>query len=366
MPLFEPTGVIGSGKYGNKGMFTTDSFKNINIPTADKKLLEHAVNHSLSSRTWSSYRTVGNLLELCQTETRKILSLPLDEDKTLIFIAWLIKRGLKARSINSYLSGLRMLHLSKGETPPILRSDLVKQVIEGRVHIDFINDRILGKPKRLPVTPTILKLIKLELKDSNLSKETKRLLWVVSTLAFAGGFRVGELLARVESTFDPLYTLLGQDIKIISLKLGTEQVETLQVKIKSQKTDRIGVECLVDVYESKGPLCPVQAFKKWRKSSSSYSPNKPAFRDDSGRPLTSKKFNKHLKSLLEGHIDYNVGKISSHSFRAGIATLLGQLGFSDEQIKAHGRWSSKAFESYLKLPRTKRVDMARRIGDLNL
>ena len=51
-------------------------------------------------------------------------------------------------------------------------------------------------------------------------------------------------------------------------------------------------------------------------------------------------FNKDLKKLLESVIDYrSMGKISSHSFRIGITTMLGKLGFSDNDIMAIGRWS---------------------------
>ena len=56
--------------------------------------------------------------------------------------------------------------------------------------------------------------------------------------------------------------------------------------------------------------------------------------------------------------------MTSHSFRAGIASLMGVLGYSDDQIMAIGRWSSSAFERYLKLPRTKRAQMAKELGKL--
>jgi hypothetical protein len=39
--------------------------------------------------------------------------------------------------------------------------------------------------------------------------------------------------------------------------------------------------------------------------------------------------------------------------------MMAVMGYSDTDIKAMGRWSSKAFEAYIKLPRTKRMDMAR-------
>ena len=115
-----------------------------------------------------------------------------------------------------------------------------------------------------------------------------------------------------------------------------------------------------------GQICPVKAYKNWKKTTTLESDCKPAFRLETGKPLTSTKFNKYLKMLLNDHIDYQRGKITSHSFRAGIATLLGTLGYTDEEIKAVGRWSSRAFEDYLKLPRTKRLAMAKNIGNLGL
>ena len=363
---FEPIAKIGSEKYGKNGLFSSSSFKGTVFSASDKKLLKLAANHSLSSKTWSAYRTVENMLELCGSQTNVNLTLPMTENKTLVFVAWLMKRGLKSRSINSYLSGLRMLHLTKGVKQGAVRSDLIKQVLEGRLHIDSMNSRLHETPRRMPVTPTLLKLLKLELKESDLTRETKRLLWAVSTLAFSGGFRVGELLARVESTYDPLYTLLGQDIKVITLKIGQANVETIQVNIKSQKTDRVGVNCLIDVYESGGIICPVKAYNKWKDTATTRDSRKPAFRLDNGKPLTTSKFNKYLKSLLGGHIDYNKSKITGHSFRAGIASLLGNLGYSDSDIQAVGRWSSQAFQAYLKLPRTRRIEMAEKIGKLNI
>ena len=366
MSSFKPRAVQGVTKYGPKGLFSATSFNNFNFDSEYKEFLQNAANHSLSQKSWSAYKTAEKMLQRCREDTGTVMHLPLTEKDVLLFVAWLIKRDLQAKTISSYLSGIRMLHLRKGLYIPALRSDLVKQVIEGRVHLDAIKRRTEDKPMRIPVTPTLLKIMKLELKSSNLSKADKRLVWAISCLGFAGGFRVHELLARQETRFDPLFTLLNKDVSVKQIKLTGEKIETLQIKLKSQKTDRIGVDTIVDVYESGGNLCPVRAYKQWKKTSNQDDGSLPAFRLESGKPLTGKKFNFHLKKLLERHLDYNTERVTSHSFRAGIATLMGQLGYTDDDIKALGRWSSKAFEVYLKLPRTRRLEMAREIGRLNL
>ena len=42
--------------------------------------------------------------------------------------------------------------------------------------------------------------------------------------------------------------------------------------------------------------------------------------------------------------------------------MMAAIGYSDEEIKAVGRWSSRAFMEYIKLPRTQRAEIARRLG----
>ena len=58
------------------------------------------------------------------------------------------------------------------------------------------------------------------------------------------------------------------------------------------------------------------------------------------------------------------GSLTSHSFRTGLASMMGNLGFGDQDIQAMGRWSSSAFETYLRLPRTRRAEMARRMAGM--
>ena len=207
------------------------------------------------------------------------------------------------------------------------------------------------KPVRLPVTPTSMKLFKLDLKESSLSREMKHLVWSVAALAFNGAFRIHELLSWTSSQFDPNFTLLGRDVNLKTIKVAGKKVSILQVKIKSPKTDRVGADTIVDVYESGGPLCPLRAFSNWRAVAAHTIKSYLLFIDDQGLPLTGKRFNTILKDSWGKYLDYRVGKITSHSFRAGIASLPGVIGFSEGEIKAVGRWSSRAYLDYLKLPR---------------
>ncbi|VDI72855.1 Hypothetical predicted protein [Mytilus galloprovincialis] len=68
-----------------------------------------------------------------------------------------------------------------------------------------------------------------------------------------------------------------------------------------------------------------------------------------GSPMTRYQFSGILKQAL-GYIGFDQSKYGTHSFRIGSATSATMLGFSDEQIKVMGRWSSDTFKSYIRIP----------------
>ena len=87
-------------------------------------------------------------------------------------------------------------------------------------------------------------------------------------------------------------------------------------------------------------------------------PNRPLITREDGRNYTGTEFNRDLKAILEGEIDYKEGKITSHSFRSGLASWMAKCGYSDEQIQLTGRWKSSAFLKYIKRSRAIRSKQA--------
>lgn len=347
-------------------MYTENSFASLHIDRKWRKLLAEAANHGLSQGTWSSYKSALKALKACETETGKCMNFPLSGQEVLTFVAWLANKGLTQRTISVYLAGIRQCHLVRGVELPILRSPVVNMVLEGKKHADLADKKKYGDDSRLPMTPALMKLLKEEIRNDSIHPQLKLLLWSVSTLAFNGGFRVHELLCRKVNTFDPSVSLLGQDLIKKTCTIKGRRVNTLQILLKSEKQDRIGKSTIVDVYSSGGALCPLKAFEKWKASNPPVNARKPAFRDPDGKPVTGRRFNAYLKKYLAKYTKGSRRKITSHSFRGGLASLMGELGFSDNEIKAVGRWSSRCFEDYLKLPRTRRLEMARKIGNLHL
>lgn len=353
---FSATPRAGVSKYGHQeaGQF---SFQGLNLPENVRHDLEEAASHSLAKGTWSSYKTAERLLAMYCSENKVQFILPVSDSVLLGFIHWLVyKRGVKAGTVSSYLAGIRKLYAMKNIPEPNLRSEQVQMVLKGRQNMESA-DRLRGhKQQRQPVTPDILLLFKNRLihwESNNLDKVT---IWLVATLLFHGAFRGGELLCKTADQFDPAFTLLRKDLVLVK---GQGQC-SVQVRLKAPKEDKDAKANIVDVYQSNTDICPVKAYAKWEKATRMDSPEQPAFRLQSGVPLTPRKFNDILKERLAGYIGDQ--KIQAHSFRSGAASMMGSLGYSDKDVKAVGRWSSRAFEAYIKLPRTKRIAVASKLN----
>jgi hypothetical protein len=359
--MFCPTPVRGNTKYGHNGGCTAELLKDMALPAEIADSVAKLGNLGVSKSTWSTYKSAKTMIAKCQSDTNLDLSLPFDQKKTLVLIDWFVrKRNLRASTVNSYLAGVRQLHIINNIEPPNLRSSLVKLVLKGLANKNGIQKRDSGHTGRLPMTPNMMLVLKELIVNSDKNKEDKRLIWAVSTMAFAGAFRIGELLSKLESTFDPSFTLLTKDV---TWSTNADHISTIHISLKCPKETKSVSPTVVDIYQNGGPLCPVKAFFAWRKIRVRQ-PDMPLFRDSRGTPLTGGKMNTIMRSLLDPYTDRNIGTFGTHSFRIGLASMLGSLGCPDEDIMVSGRWSSRAFELYLKLKRTKRAAMGKKISKL--
>lgn len=329
--------------------------QNQNIPQNVRADLEELGAHSLTDKTWSSYKTAKRMLAMCCKENNIKRELPITESTTLIFIHWLATvRKLKVGTINNYLAGVRQLHLANGMPDPGIRSATVNTIVKGAQNKEA-RDRLASKANvRQPITEEAMAALKRNLRNWNQSSTNQRLIWAVATSLYHGMFRIRELVADKEEEFDPAFTLLTENVCI----LDQGEFGSIQFQLKAPKEDKKCRSKIVDVYGSGEPSCPVQAVSKW-KERVSWPAGQPAFRWDDGRPLTAKKFNSILKEMLQKWVPAGTKPFTSHCFRIGAASRLGNLGYSDEDVKAMGRWSSRAFEEYMLHPRTKRAAIAK-------
>ena len=99
--------------------------------------LAEAVRHSVTKKTWASYRTAERMLAKYLMDNGRKMELPVEEGTLLGFIHWLayVKRN-SAATIKGYLAGIRKLHIIKGIEEPKLRTEMVNMILEGRKHIE--------------------------------------------------------------------------------------------------------------------------------------------------------------------------------------------------------------------------------------
>ena len=87
----------------------------------------------------STYRTVERMLMICLKEEQHRIELHLKEGEQVVFIGWLtVRRELKAKTIDGYLSGLRQLYIEKCMEPLMISTNLIACLLEGQEHMDNI------------------------------------------------------------------------------------------------------------------------------------------------------------------------------------------------------------------------------------
>jgi hypothetical protein len=333
----------------------------MDLPEEVKLSLAELGNFSIAKSTWSTYKSAERLLLTCQRDCNKKFEWPLKTDNVLFFIHWLITvRKVKSGTVNSYLSGIRQLHIQDGMDPPNLRPEIVKLVIKGIEHKDAEKNREGRSDNRIPMTRDLMKILKDRIIAWEQPWNTRLLVWAVCTMAFHGAFRIHELLCKAESFFDPQYTLLTENV---TTSTDTTGKRIIHVKLNCPKEQKNGHAVIVNIFESGDSICPVKAFTRWTDRQRPTA-GLPLFRQTDGTPLTGKKLNTILDLLMKDVAVAKNGKIRTHSFRIGMASELGTEGFEDGEVKAAGRWSSRAFETYIRTPRTKRASIAKKIAEL--
>ena len=251
--------------------------------------------------------------------------------------------------------------------PNCQQAKMVRRALAGRANTQEV------KPTRLAVTPDIMWLIKTNLARATMPLQKKRLMWAVACTLFIGSLRAGEILTSNTSVFVKGATLLNKHVRWETKEVGGKRRNFIKLHLEAPKEDktRRGVE--VELYKLENFFCPVTAMAKWKQGSAlQHQDDLPVFRREDGMGYSASELNHDIKNLLMGEIDYSNGRISSHSFRAGITTTMARLGyskvscekrykyrnktnFSQEMIGLQGRWRSEAYLRYCKLGRANRL-----------
>ena len=317
-------------------------------PSEYHSIIRDAIAASVAANTKSGYKTAVGMLKACQDSLGRNFSLPLSDSDILCFVAFMAKRNVLDTTISSYLSAIRYAMLSIGHQCENLRTPVVAQVLKGIRNLKRDPQAIVMKKTRRAMTIPHLRLLGHALSIGNLSTYTKNLVWAVAMLAFWGSVRIGELLGPLARAFDPKSSFLMSDIAFSE--------EEARLWIRSPKCctptgDIIEVFRVPDT--TLDPLLAIKHYFRLRGKSHGEARDLPFFIEEDGSFFTKQKFNLLLHSLLDPFVKDDRDSLTGHSFRAGLATLMEVAGFSEDEVKAWGRWSSEAFRRYCKEKRSK-------------
>ena len=301
---------------------------------------------SVSSSSQASYTSAYNHLLKAEAKLGRSFSSPPLESEISYFTTYLIEKKISKPSIQSYLSGLRFVVLSRGAQSHTPMPALATQLMSGVANMNKNAMLEALKCRRRPITLNILILLRSSIAaHPSWTPYEKSLRWSTMMLAYWGSFRMGELLSQEKQKFNPSTSLLPSDLQF--------KEDCLAVWIRSPKIWTQGGD-IVEVWrvlenEDMDPVLAVSRFLQFRNETFGDLNDKPVFIHQDGSLYTKSELNKDLKDLLAQFPALSGSgreSWSGHSFRAGLATLLTSLGFSEEQVKKWGRWHSAAYMLY--------------------
>ena len=235
-------------------------------------------------------------------------------------------------SIKVYLSAIRSLHIEEGHPSPLVDCLRLQRVLRGIKRHQGSTRR-----QRQPITIELMHII---FQSLNFSDYNHTMLWAACCLGFFGFLRAGEF--TVNSPFNPDLHLAVSDVQADFLV----NPSSFRIHIKCSKTDPFRQGCHIYIGAGKRDLCPVRALTQYLHVRGS-TPG-PLFLLSDGTPLHRQWLTSNIQSIFSAA--GVPGCYTGHRFRIGAATSAASRGLPDHLIKTLGRWSSDAYQIYIRTP----------------
>lgn len=344
-------------KFTCKNMICSNLY-NVDSLTTD---MDNLILKSKTKHTWEKHSTAWKLYHnFC--EDNRVLAWPATKEIVRAFVAWALSyKRLKTSTVKSYVSSVSVANSLAGYTEaPLLRDDIIKMLIKGGE-----NSSLLGTTHariKLPLDPFTLKLLGHRISSAEWSIFSKQIVWTAFVTCFFSSCRMGELLAEKENSFDPKTTLKWEHVNF-------DFEDGALVFIPYTKTKGVVGEYLDLFSYENSCYCPVTnllRLKNMLEKENALCDSNPVFMFRSGRLLTKNKLNSILEQFLGDLFDEKRFKITCHSLRTAIPTLVDVIENCEKncEIKEWGRWSSDAFRVYTKNVRAKRKLIFEKIADV--
>ena len=234
--------------------------------------------------------------------------------------------------------------MARGVQSPAPQSEFAKCILRGYENLQRDPLRDAAEATHRPVTIPFLRLLGHAANKFWKGHEAEKLcFWTISLAAFWGSLRLGEVLCTKQHSFAPGSALLGTDV--INMSLTSFALWIRDPKVPKKFGDVVEIWGTPQ-FPDLDPFSTFSSYWSWREK---LPLSLPLFLMTDGKNMTHNFFNTALHSLLSHYsleLELSVNRWTGHSFRSGLPTLLQSLGFSEEDIKAWGRWASSVFQLY--------------------
>ena len=289
--------------------------------------------------------TARNYLSVWRKFNRFCISLdvkpPLWEDRTTLFIGFLIKSGMQSSTVKSYVSAIKKTLITDGyawDDSLVLVRSLAKAC-------RIINDKVRT---RLPIQCSLLEMLLFEMQRYFGAKKQwylEIMFKCMFAISYYGLMRIGEV-TRSQHVLRARDVHVGMNKdKILLLLYSSKTHDTSnlpqQIKISANARDKSG-------HYVNRHFCPFNLMRDYLTVRQSIMMEEEQFFVFSDGTAVSPVNARNLLKVLIMRLGLNDSFYGMHSFRIGRTTDLIKYRFPIDEVKRMGRWKSNVIFKYIR------------------
>ena len=314
----------------------------------EKDLVAEVLTASVTRKT--QRRLVSDRKRIVRLCDRDVFLVPRQGDALLIAIRTVEAGGShnSARHlVGSYETLMRLEGYEMQGWSPIL-----KKFLAGINNLKKDAFKEAEKTGRLPVTASLLVSIRGTLDSLPWSQYRKTVFWAVLSVLFWGSLRCNEILCQEVRSFNISQSFLESDIRV-------DERGIVLLWLRDTKAGPVAGD-VVELHPCRTLqlLDPIEALTEyWQLRNNIFGsdmvepPRRPFFVQESGNNMTRAIFTQNLRTAIAavpGFTKKDALLYGGHSPRSGLPSLVQEMNLDEEVYKKFGRWSSSAYQLYLK------------------